>query len=81
MKIGDVVRPDHIKPGLPPIVVQVQPTGYVEITKPDELKQFEAHVQEIYGIKFDHAELKARAGVTALCETCSCCSDDCGYMR
>jgi len=74
-KIGTLVAQDRIKPGLPPVVLLVQPNGYVEVTKPEELKEFEQHIQELYGFKID------RSQVRTLCETCSCCSDDCGYMR
>jgi hypothetical protein len=75
MKIGEFVSNDRIKVGLPPVVLQVQPTGYVEVTKPEELKEFEQNILELYGIRVD-----ARA-VQTMCETCSCCSDDCGYMK
>jgi len=74
-KIGEKIAQDRIKPGLPPVVLQVQPTGYVEVTKPEELKEFEQHLQDLYGFKID------RAVVKVMCETCSCCSDDSGYMR
>jgi hypothetical protein len=73
-KIGELVATNRIKSGLPPVVLQVQPTGYVEVTKPEELKEFEDNLHSLYGIKLD----PALRGVA--CETCSCCSDDCGYM-
>jgi hypothetical protein len=71
--IGEKIAADRIKPGLPPVVLQVQPSGYVEITKPEELKDFEEHIQSLYGVKIDPAFAKS------LCETCTPCSDDCGY--
>ena len=75
MKIGDFVSNDRINVGLPPVVLQVQPTGYVQVTKPEELKEFEQNILELYGIRVD-----AKA-VQTMCETCSCCSDDSGYIK
>ncbi|HLJ53106.1 MAG TPA: hypothetical protein VKT24_06950 [Rhizomicrobium sp.] len=72
MKFGDKVDPTAITHGAPPIVIQVQPTGYVKVNTPDEIRQFENMMHEVYGRKFAlHSSMH-------FCETCSCGTDDCG---
>lgn len=73
-KIGDSVPSKSIKKGVPPVVLQLQPTGFIALTKPADLRQWEADVKRFHGI-----DLRA-AGVRA-CETCSGgCTDDCGML-
>jgi len=73
MKFGDKVDPGAITHGAPPIVIQVQPTGYVKLSAPDEIRDFENMMHAAYGHK-----LGIHSGLHA-CETCSGgCTDDCG---
>jgi hypothetical protein len=75
MKLGDKVEPSKMQNGAPPIVIQVQPSGYVKLTTPDEIKEFEGLMHQIYGHR-----LAIHAGAVA-CETCSGgCTDDCGML-
>jgi len=58
--------------GVPPVILQAQPNGYIVLETPEELRQWEADVKKFYGISVDSSKVLA-------CETCSCgCSDDCG---
>ena len=73
MKFGDKVDDKLITKGVPPIVLQVQPTGYVKLEKPEEIRAYEAMMHAIYG-----KSISVGGGMHA-CETCSAgCSDDCG---
>ena len=64
-----------IEIGQPPVVLQTQSFGYVVLEKPEQLKQWEEDLRNFYGISIDASNMRARA-----CETCSCCSDDCGMI-
>lgn len=72
MKFGDKVEQSAITQGAPPIVFQLQPTGYVKLNTPDEIRNFENMMHAIYGHR-----LAIHSGMHA-CETCSCGTDDCG---
>ena len=73
-KIGEAIEKLHVKSGTPPVVFQLQPTGYVAVSKPEELEHWEKDVKSLYGITLSHKGVHA-------CETCSCCqSDDCGLL-
>ena len=61
--------------GTAPVVFQVQTFGFVPLEKPEELKQWEDDLRTFYGLDIDASALAGRA-----CETCSCCTDDCGMM-
>ena len=73
MKFGDKVDQSAITQGAPPIVIQLQPTGYVKLNTPDEIKHFENMMHAVYGHRLAiHSSMHA-------CETCSGgCTDDCG---
>lgn len=75
MKFGDKVDPSKMQKGAPPVVIQVQPTGYVKLSTSEEIKEFEGLMQQIYGHRLAiHASAHA-------CETCSGgCTDDCGML-
>jgi hypothetical protein len=66
----------NIKIGQAPIVFQTQSFGYVPLERPEELRQWEEDLRNYYGISVDASALAGRA-----CETCSCCSDDCGMLE
>jgi hypothetical protein len=73
-KIGDTVKASNITKGVPPIVLQLQPTGYIALKKPDELKQWEEDVKRFHGVSLSGSNVHA-------CETCSGgCTDDCGML-
>ena len=61
--------------GAAPIVFQTQTFGFVPLDKPEELRQWEEDLRNFYGLDVDASALAGRA-----CETCSCCTDDCGLM-
>jgi hypothetical protein len=66
----------QIKTGQMPMVLQVQPFGFIPLETPEQLQQFEEDLRTFYGITAEAGQLRGRA-----CETCSCgCSDDCGFM-
>lgn len=66
-----------VKLGQPPLILQSQALGYIPLTTPEQLQQFEEDLRNLYGIQVDASRLP----VGAACETCSCCSsDDCGYV-
>jgi hypothetical protein len=74
MKLGDKVDPSRITPGLPPVILQAQPSGYVKFTERDEIKEFETMARQLFGIEL--------GSIQAACETCSGgCSDDCGISE
>ena len=74
MKFGDKVEQSAITQGAPPIVIQLQPTGYVKLNTPDGVKNFETMMHALYGHK-----LPIHQGLNG-CETCSGgCTDDCGF--
>jgi hypothetical protein len=78
--IGEIVQPPgrvgdrQVTLGEPPLILQSQPYGYVELETPEELKQWEEDLRNFYGITLDATNVAGlRAG-----ESCSCgCSDDC----
>ena len=76
MKFGDKVDSKRMTQGSPPVVLQVQPQGFVKLSTPEELRDFEQMMQELHGSRVD----VSKSGLNA-CETCSAgCSDDCGMM-
>jgi len=83
--IGEPVQSDgrvgdrEITFGEPPLILQAQPYGYVQLETPEELKQWEEDLRNFYGITLDatsegaSARMRSQGG-----ESCSCgCSDDC----
>ena len=73
-KVGTPLGETKITKGSP-LVFQLHVDGYIPLTKPEELKQWEEDVKLFHGISI-------KAGGVAACETCSGgCSDDCGMMR
>ena len=75
-RIGDTVAKEAMTKGVPPVVLQLQPTGYIALTKPEDLKHWEEDIKRFHGVGLRASSLGARA-----CETCSCgCSDDCGML-
>lgn len=65
----------EVKIGRPPVVLEVQPHSYIVLERPEELRQWEEDLRNFYGIAADASALRGRA-----CETCSCCTDDCGML-
>jgi hypothetical protein len=75
-RIGDKVATALKKKGVPPVVLQVQPTSFVMLSKPEELRQWQDDLLKFHGVKMDAAGM---AGVAA--ETCSAgCSDACDMV-
>jgi hypothetical protein len=78
--IGEPVQPEgrvgdrEIVFGEPPLILQAQPYGYVQLETPEELKQWEEDLRNFCGITLDATNVTAlRAGVS-----CSGgCLDDC----
>jgi len=78
-RIGEAVNKRSVKKGVPPIVFQIQPTGYIVLDKPEDLRQWEEDVKKFHGV----AVKGAGAGGAPIhaCETCSGgCTDDCGLV-
>lgn len=74
-KIGSPLEKREINKSIPPIVFQLQVNGYIPLTKPEELKQWEEDVKLYHGVSI-------KAGSVHACETCSAgCSDDCGMLH
>jgi hypothetical protein len=72
--LGKKIDKSKMTTGVPPVVLQAQPDGFIKLSTPDELKQWEEDVKNFYGIAIDASRVQA-------CETCSGgCSDDCGMM-
>ena len=75
-KIGDSLKGLKRKKGVPPVILQLQPTSFVVLSKPEELKQWEEDVKRFHGVDISARAINGRA-----CETCSAgCTDDCGIM-
>lgn len=73
--LGQKVAGGRVVKGVPPVILQAQPDSYIELTTPEELKQWEADVKSFYGVEINAAMVHA-------CETCSGgCSDDCGIRH
>jgi hypothetical protein len=71
-KLGTKVSARSTVKGAPPVIFTVQPTSYIKLTKPEQLKQWEKDLQDFYGIKNTFGNM-AGSGT----ESCSCgCSDD-----
>jgi hypothetical protein len=71
--IGAKIDMKMAKIGAPPVVLQAQAIGYIVLTKPEELKQWEEDLRMTTGISLDSSNL---VGIAA--ETCSGgCSDAC----
>ena len=66
-KIGSILDPKRVETGTPPVIFQAQVTGFVRLTTPEELKQWEEDLKTYYGLSLDASGLAA--GST--CE-CSC---------
>jgi 2-methylaconitate cis-trans-isomerase PrpF len=66
----------RIRTGQPPVVFQAQTFAYIPLETPEELKQWEEDLRSFYGVTADASALAGRA-----CETCSCCTDDCGLLE
>lgn len=66
----------NVKIGTAPVVFQTQTFGYIPLERPEELRQWEEDLRTFYGISVERSALAGRA-----CETCSCCSDDCGLLE
>jgi hypothetical protein len=72
-KAGARVGDREVILGQPPLVLQAQPYGYVQLESPEELKQWEEDLRNFYGITLDASSMAGRAG-----ESCSAgCTDDC----
>ncbi|MFI5179844.1 MAG: hypothetical protein ACHQPI_00425 [Thermoanaerobaculia bacterium] len=66
-KFGEEVDVKRAKVGAPPVIIALQPTHYFEISKPEEIKQWE---------KLVGRSQKEFVGI--LSESCTGgCSDDC----
>jgi hypothetical protein len=74
-KLGSLIDEKKVVKGVPPVVLQLQVTGYIPLEKPEELKQWEADLKLYHGVDLKSSNAYA-------CETCSaCCSDDCGFHK
>ena len=74
MKFGDRVDEKLMTRGTPPVVLQLQPSGYIKLEKPEQIKVFEEMMHSLYG-----KSLNVGSGGLHACETCSAgCTDDCG---
>jgi hypothetical protein len=74
--LGKAAEAAGLKFGPVPLVLQVQPYGYIPLETPEQLRQFEQDLRKFYGISVDGLDLRGHA-----CETCSCgCTDDCGFI-
>jgi hypothetical protein len=75
-KLGQKVDLTRAEKGAPPVVFAVQPTHFIRIDSPEELKQFQQDLQNFFGINIEASRMAGHA-----CETCSGgCTDDCGMM-
>jgi hypothetical protein len=75
-KLGHKVNAADIESGVPPVVLQAQVTGYIPISKPQDLRDYEERARLLYGITID----LSKGGLHA-CDTCSGgCADDCGML-
>ena len=73
-RIGDRVNMKEAKQGAPPVVLAVQPTAYVVIETPEELKAWHDDVRKLYGLNLSNVSGSAS-------ESCSAgCSDDCDMI-
>ena len=76
--VGEPINPEEgrvgdrrIQLGQPPIVLEGQEFGYVQLETPEELRQWEEDVRKVAGISLDASNYPNRC-----CETCTCgCSD------
>jgi hypothetical protein len=69
----DQATTSSVTQGAPPVVMAVQSTSYVRISKPDDLLQWEKDMHDFYGITVPHSGMAHSAS-----ESCSGgCSDDC----
>ena len=76
-RLGHKVDMGKAKNGAPPIVFAVQPTGFLPVNTPEELKEWEEDLKSFYGIP-----VEARSIMGAASESCSCgCSDDCDLCQ
>ena len=75
-KLGTTVAAAKQTAGVPPVILQAQANGYVKLSTPAEIAQWESDVKSHYGLSINVAGTGMHA-----CETCSGgCSDDCGLI-
>lgn len=72
--IGTKVGEGQVRSGTPPVILQLQPTGYIKLEKPEDLRAWEEDVKKFHGISLS-------ANNVVPCETCcGTSSDDCGLV-
>jgi hypothetical protein len=72
-KFGDKIDPKQMKVGKPPLLFQLQPDGYIEVTSNAAIKDWEEGLKKYYGL-----DAKAFGKIRRLM-TCSNQEwDDCG---
>jgi hypothetical protein len=75
MKIGEKFDRERMKTDAKPVVLMMQPEGYIEVRGPEELRQWEENARALTGVS-----IAAPQGLRAA-TTCSAgCADDCGVM-
>ncbi|WEF32396.1 hypothetical protein [Pseudoduganella chitinolytica] len=75
MKLGDKFDQERMKTDGKPVVLMMQPQGYIEVRGPEELRQWEENARTLTGVA-----IGAPQGLRAA-TTCSYgCADDCGVM-
>lgn len=76
-KFGQKINRSRMKKGAPPLIVQLQPEGYIPLSKPLELKEWEAKVKALTGKNISATS----TGGFVPCDTCSGgTADDCGMI-
>ena len=72
-KLGTKVDKANLTQGPPPVVFAAQPTSFIRLEQPEQIKQWEKDLHEFYGVKLGHGGLTGSAS-----ESCSSgCSVDC----
>jgi hypothetical protein len=73
-KIGEF--PKNITKGSPPLILHAQVDGFVKLTTPAELKEWQDDLKTHFGITMDASNL---AGIAGEC-CCGGCSDMCDLL-
>jgi hypothetical protein len=51
--LGKKVDPQKVIKGKPPVILRLQPSGFVKIETPEEIRQWEKDVRNFFGISID----------------------------
>jgi hypothetical protein len=74
--LGSFPDKKKIKSGGSPIILQAQVNGFVSLSTPEELKQWQADLKRTTGISLDASGM---AGIAGEC-CCGGCSDMCDML-